>query len=400
MRELRRRFARYATVAIERIKMRLTVLWPSILLVATGCANLSSVHRDLNVDEGKGALIDIKQRAIFASRQVHSDGSARTLVCAEPSPDSLSAYAAEFAAEANLPNNVAAQLTAALQEGSAFVGLRTQSIQLLRDSLYRLCEGYMSGALDTGKYDILMRRYQKYMVALLAIEQLTGTVKTPTISFDSKGSAEAAKSISSLRSQLELVNRKISSIQGVASAGSPGDAKTDQMAAAAAAKTDIADLESDKKAIEKAIENARGMAASGETTSSISEIGTASSRSDAHIQAVSDTVERIVTAIIETDDTGQLCWAYLNWGDSEKTALGEACIAYIQNANVRDRLRNEERELELQERGMRLREGIENLNDGDVIQDNKMRFPIRGEQDGWGIAHVPNEKSKDELGAI
>ena len=110
---------------------------PFSIIVFTGCANLNSVYRDLNVDSGMGAMVDIKQRAMIVSRQTRGTGDlaiTKTIVCAEPSPDALSAYAAQLAAEANIPEKVSAKLAAAFQESSSFVGLRTQSIQLLQTS--------------------------------------------------------------------------------------------------------------------------------------------------------------------------------------------------------------------------------------------------------------------------
>ncbi|HET7730610.1 MAG TPA: hypothetical protein VFK48_11315, partial [Usitatibacter sp.] len=160
-----------------RTLIPLLVLLTSLL--SGGCANLNSVYRPLDTGEGRGALIDIKQRAIIAAKPATPGG--KNVVCAEPSPDALSAYAAQIAAEASVPDKAAAQLAASFQEGSSFVGLRTQSIQLLRDALYRLCEGYANGALNELQYDILMRRYQKYMVALLGIEQLAGVVRSPAV---------------------------------------------------------------------------------------------------------------------------------------------------------------------------------------------------------------------------
>ncbi|MCI5135993.1 MAG: hypothetical protein D3920_13190 [Candidatus Electrothrix sp. AW2] len=129
--------------------------------------------------------MDIKQRAVLVSKQNNM-----IKICAEPSPDALSAYAAELAGKANLPESTAAQFAASFQEGSAFVGLRTQSIQLLRDSLYRLCEGYMSGALDKEEYNLLTRRYQRYMVGLLAVEQLTGALRSPAVVINTDGEAK------------------------------------------------------------------------------------------------------------------------------------------------------------------------------------------------------------------
>lgn len=287
------------------------------------CANFNSIHREINVDEGKGALIDIKQRAVIVSKRDN-----KTIVCAEPSPESLSSYAAEFAAEADLPEEVTARLVAAFQEGSSFVGLRTQSIQLLRDSLYRLCEGYMSGALDSAQYDILMRRYQKYMVALLAIEQLTGSLRSPAVAINTEGSAKAARSISEMRKEIEYINSKISELEKSKIAdGITDDEKT---------KIDhkIKELNDDKKAIEEGVKAAHGITSNGSANVIFSSFATPIQRDENHIAAISKVVNDIVMGIIETDDAGQLCFSYLREADNDKNPqLTKACLDLIQNIN-------------------------------------------------------------------
>ena len=59
------------------------------------CANLNSIYRDFSVHDGNGALIDIKQRAILADSRTETGKEGQqfqhTIVCAEPSPDALSA---------------------------------------------------------------------------------------------------------------------------------------------------------------------------------------------------------------------------------------------------------------------------------------------------------------------
>ena len=190
------------------LKYSLLTLLPLLLV---GCGNFNSVHRVLQVSKGEGALIDIKQRAIFSSVMTTEDKNGKritqTRVCAEPSPDALSAYAAELTAKADA-EKIGAELAAAFQEGSSFVGLRTQSIQLLRDASYRLCEAYISGAIGADEYAWLLRRFQRSMVVLLAVEQLTGTVRMPTVSITTQGQAEAAKSISEIRNEKEKIDKQ------------------------------------------------------------------------------------------------------------------------------------------------------------------------------------------------
>lgn len=56
---------------------------------------------------------------------------------------------------------------------AASASLRTQSLMLLRDSMYRACENYRNGAISSDGYKALLERYQDSVAALLAIEQLT-----------------------------------------------------------------------------------------------------------------------------------------------------------------------------------------------------------------------------------
>ena len=267
----------------------------ALAVFLTGCANWKSAYREFSVDNGVGAMVDIKQRAVIASKET-------VKVCAEPSPEALSAYAAELSAKAGASSGAALQLATALQESSAFVGLRTQSIQLLRDSMYRLCEGFLSGALNQAQYDILMRRYQKFMVALLGIEQLTGVVRVPTVIINTEGSAE---------SELDSENSDL------------GGKK----------------IEKDKKSIQEGIKSALGLTAKGSATAVVSDIGILPPRSDSHIQAVVNSVKDIVLKVVDTDDLGQVCFAYLRYGERQRTEatvdpeLANICRRYFENLN-------------------------------------------------------------------
>lgn len=305
--------------------MKKIFLFATVILVS-GCANLNSVYRQFDIADGKGAMVDIKQRAII----VTNDDTFGPVVCAEPSPDALSAYAAELAGEANVPGEIQASLAAAFQESSSFVGLRTQSIQLLRDSLYRLCEGYMSGALDRPQYDILMRRYQKYMVALLGIEQLTGAVRAPTVTINTEGSAEAARAVSELRSEQKKIDESIKQLEE-----EKGKKETTEDRKKAI-DSELADLKGDKAAIAKGIESARGFSASGKAVSLVSNVGVPGQRSDEHLQAVTKAIEGIVTEVITSDDTVQLCFSYLSNPKAEDdtySPLKDICENRINTAN-------------------------------------------------------------------
>ena len=335
------------------MKLLLSIMGLSVLFFyLAGCGNFHSVYRDFDVDDGSGAMVDIKQRAVIASRQEETkDGitKKKTIVCTEPSPDALSAYAAEIAAEGSVPENVKAAFSAAFQENSAFVGLRTQSIQLLRDSLYRLCEGYMSGALDELQYQTLFRHYQKYMVALLAIEQLTGTVRPPTITINTEGLAETAKSISVMREELSKIDEKISSIEEENNRLNEEKGKketSNERKDEIVKKVEFNDLKiksykKDRNSLSKGIVRASELTARGVASVPAGNVEIPTSKSEMDIQTVAKSVKDIVLKILTSDDTGQLCLAYLIENrkaeeDSETTIF---CKQYIREYHgIIDRL--------------------------------------------------------------
>lgn len=136
-----------------------------------GCANLDSIYRGLDVN-GKAVAVDVKQRAIFSA-----DAPAKAVLCAEPSPDALASYGASVSTTLSKATGDQAQIAAALAEQAVSIGLRTQSIQLMRDTMYRACEAYLSGGITAEQLYLLQRRFQNLTLGLLAIEQLTGAVK-------------------------------------------------------------------------------------------------------------------------------------------------------------------------------------------------------------------------------
>lgn len=149
-----------------------------ILLVSglSACI-VPKIHKVDTVDPGKNGVtalsIDAKQRIVLFSKPADSDGYA--ISCAEPSPDALSALSSGVGFGAQYAK-VLANLAVSQSESAASIGLRTQSIQLLRDGMYRLCEAFAARAIDGAEFNRQQRRYQNLMLSLLAIEQLTGAV--------------------------------------------------------------------------------------------------------------------------------------------------------------------------------------------------------------------------------
>ena len=163
--------------------MRIMVLLSLVLLIA-GCK-----AKTFDVSEGESRLVKAEYRTILSLERavIGSDGQpvlddrrkpvSSVSVCAEPSPDALKSTILTLAGKIS-QDSVDALLDATYMrsESPEYVGLRTQTIQLLRDAYFRLCEAFMNDGIDAVAYDVLQRRFQSQIVALLAVEQLTGAV--------------------------------------------------------------------------------------------------------------------------------------------------------------------------------------------------------------------------------
>ncbi|MBI1187674.1 MAG: hypothetical protein GC206_10170 [Alphaproteobacteria bacterium] len=166
----------------------------ALAAAATSCssAGFGRVAYTRDGPAGRALMIDASQRAIMSSpaRDALAEGARPPVLCAEPSPDSVTAMG--FAASGNFEDDErSAQANVALSQSAASIGIRTPSIQLLRDGMYRLCEAYQNGAIDGPTYGDMLAQYQQMVVGLVAIEQLTGTVRASQVTL-SAGEARAA----------------------------------------------------------------------------------------------------------------------------------------------------------------------------------------------------------------
>ncbi len=120
--------------------------------------------------------VDAKQRHLIMTK----DMIGQVRACAEPAPETFAAYSSSFLGILGLaPEKREAQ--GSLSTGETVASLeRTQTVNLLREMLYRTCERWLSGALDQAQFVTLGARDHRSMVAVLAIESLTGVVKPPS----------------------------------------------------------------------------------------------------------------------------------------------------------------------------------------------------------------------------
>lgn len=139
------------------------------IMALTGCANLASIDRTTRTPEkGKAVHLDAQQRLVTFDQFGNS--------CAENSPDALAAFASALAGSASDPSDAAAVLSGSGSSSVASFGLRTQSITLMRDLMFRMCEASKNGQIGSIDVANYLTRSQDFTATILAIEQLTGPV--------------------------------------------------------------------------------------------------------------------------------------------------------------------------------------------------------------------------------
>jgi len=303
-------------------------------LVLPACANLNSVYRTPGLHHGNSLVLDASEYVVVNGGEVHvdrdgdgdPDGTTR-LVCAQPYPDSISATSAGSGLGAVLGDDDApsVQSAFALGQAAASIGLRTQSIQLLRDQGYRLCESYLNGSLDAYNFRVLQRRHQALITATLAIEQLTGAVVAGQPAVQASASASAPDAIASLVNRLDEFQTRRANAQDIIAAqdaiiarASDDDQDNNpspaELAAAQAAKADaqrdVANLDAGIAAIERALSEGDAGSAEVQAVAHAAQPVVHQRLSDTTATAVTRAVENITISLLEQDYTGQLCFDF------------------------------------------------------------------------------------------
>lgn len=292
------------------------------LVTMAGCS--SYYTREFTLDEpgdgkAKAISMDIRQRMLIVGTRQSKNDENQTIhtsrICAEPSPDAMSAVSGSFSAGLMSDPERALELANSFNESAAFVGLRTPTIQLLRDGMYRLCEGYLSGALTEFQYQWLMRRYQRNMVGLLAIESLTATVRAPSVLLTSNSSAQIGQSIARLEEQLEATRNRLDALQKELD-----DLADDEPDKKEKLEKDIKRYQKTQASIEAAIANGQSAIAKGGTSGSIQ--APVTNISEVKVAEVTKTIEKIMDKIYSSNDFDGVCMeGYLAAKDKNELAM-------------------------------------------------------------------------------
>ena len=155
-----------------KVILLITVL--GLMVWGTGCAG--PTFNKFDVSTGESLSIDATQRIILV-KQLYRP-LPHMVVCAEPSPDAMTATSAALATSGGYGPFDWGVKGSIIQDVTN-IGFRTATIQLLRDGLYRACEAYMNEILDKSDYRLIVQNFDRLMVALLAIDATKEINSTP-----------------------------------------------------------------------------------------------------------------------------------------------------------------------------------------------------------------------------
>ena len=196
------------------MRSRLAISATALLATTTlaGCASMTHFNKERSTGTQKTFFVDAKQRAIFTVQREERKGTLTTRwsgVCAEPSPDAISALAAALGVDLTLTDKGKLGVSHSVAEGVTSLGVRTAAIEALRDIMYRNCEAFALGGISDIGLETLQRRFQTNMVAILAIEQLSGTVRAPGVTLGGTSSTGSADAIVDLTDKTEAARKAL-----------------------------------------------------------------------------------------------------------------------------------------------------------------------------------------------
>lgn len=139
----------------------------SFIFVVTSCASLTHFNSKKELSGQSAVFVDAKQRGVYSVSKVDADGNFIWKgVCAEPSPDAISALASALGLDINVADKGTLGVSNSLSEGVGTLGVRTAAIAALRDIMYRNCEAYALGGklLNASKTLVLTLSWRSHLL--------------------------------------------------------------------------------------------------------------------------------------------------------------------------------------------------------------------------------------------
>lgn len=214
-------------------------------LLCACSANHYSIHEkyELKDDSSTAIAVDAKQRFLLSSiatkttetttgQQSKSTEIYRRF-CTEPSPDVFTVLSQAASGSGSFGQtadpksiNVALQAAFTNSETGSTIS-RTQTVNMLKEMMYRTCERYLNGQISELEYPIIAARDQRIMTSILAIEQLTGTLQQRPVIIAATGNASTGQSTTDAINSLENAKKDVD----------------DKITALATAKKELSDID-------------------------------------------------------------------------------------------------------------------------------------------------------------
>lgn len=144
---------------------KLIIISSTIILILSGCANLTSPAREHVLDSNTSYWFDYD-----ASRRgaVMVPSNTNIKICSEPSPDVALTLLSKF--NASVEQTGVGKVGGSAEFNASVVKLaeRTQMVMFLRESLYRLCEQSINNNFTSSE---VLNAYNKVIDAALVIVQ-------------------------------------------------------------------------------------------------------------------------------------------------------------------------------------------------------------------------------------
>ncbi|MCC6925294.1 hypothetical protein [Novosphingobium sp.] len=387
-----------------------------LALIATGtalsgCASLNSINRSRTVKPTDNAVavitVDAKQRHLFMYPE---DGGNSWRVCAEAAPDVFSAFATSLGAKGNKDGG---EFSLSSAEAAATIE-RTQTINMLRESFYRTCERYASGAITKAQFIIQAARDQRTMITILGIEQLTGAVRPkstvllgPPTSASTLSGADAAALVNDYNDRLkaaeanyEAAKKRVAAAKEEGGICAEGDANDPAACQALEAEADAAKKDRDKaqvgldNAVTLAKDLTSGTVATAGNAGSTQSGGVAySEAAQSNIASVADAVVKI-TVLSQINEPLMFCIGYLSAPDPNleaRSVEGTTLATFVQN-NAGGRERITETCLEM----LKNQQNQDNLVSAQLTSGTVFQ-PVRGAQEDRLANYLRPTLSSGEL---
>lgn len=335
----------------------------ALALLLPSCANLNSIYRaNVPLSNNRPVIIatDAKQRHLT----MVPDGANGWRMCAEAAPDVFTALSTSASADLSLDKtdaekNAQARAAFAIAEAAGTVE-RTQTVNLLRESLYRTCERYLGGAISRSTFVVQSGRDWRAMIAILAIEQLTRSAKPPaTILIPGStgaaisGSPELMREYagaSAKRNQAETKVKELTPKAENKCEKADATQKAQCEADKEVAKKSLAEAQAEQAAaqakVDELLKLAQTMSGQG-VTSTTTPSGSSVTSNDKYepketdMAKVSDAVKAITLKAFDTDETQLFCLQILTTSADDKSyklasrdnpaqeSVEDLCAAYL-----------------------------------------------------------------------